>query len=253
MLWYKSWLDTRWRFLIGLAVLLVSACGILMTYGQVQRLLPTIGAMNVPDGPFTEAIEEAVRIQRTYRGFVWSQWFDKNLTSLATLFAALLGSGSSLAGPGRGVLFSLALPVTRRRWVGSRAAVGLAELFVLVLVPSLAIPLLSPLAGEQYALSAALAHAACAFVAASVFFGLASLLSTVFNDVWRPVLLTCLAALGLAIGETFIPNVYGPFEVMSGESYFYDGSLPWGGLLVSVLLTAALLYAAAAQVVRRDF
>ena len=27
MLWYKSWLETRWRFLIGFALLTLSAMG----------------------------------------------------------------------------------------------------------------------------------------------------------------------------------------------------------------------------------
>jgi hypothetical protein len=40
---------------------------------------------------------------------------------------------------------------------------------------------------------------------------------------------------------------------MSAESYFRDGSLPWVGLLVSVVLTLALFIAAAANVARRDF
>ena len=31
MLLYKSWLDTRWRFLIGLAVLVVAACGTVLS------------------------------------------------------------------------------------------------------------------------------------------------------------------------------------------------------------------------------
>ena len=26
MLWYKSWLETRWRFVIGLVLLILSAC-----------------------------------------------------------------------------------------------------------------------------------------------------------------------------------------------------------------------------------
>ena len=28
MLWYKSWLETRWRFVIGLAILMLSVMGI---------------------------------------------------------------------------------------------------------------------------------------------------------------------------------------------------------------------------------
>ena len=253
MLAYKAWLDTRWRFLIGLALMLVAACGILMTYRQVQALLPTVGAMNVPDGPLTAAIEEAVRIQSTYRGFVWSQWFDSNLTTLATLFAALLGSGSPLASSGRGVLFSLALPAPRRRWIAARATVGLAELLALVLVPSVAISVFSPFVGEQFAVGDALAFGVCVFAAGCVFFAFAALLSSVFNDMWRPFLLTCLAALTLGIVEVALPDDYGLFAVMSGRTYFETGSLPWLGLLASFAFTAAFVYAAAARVARRDF
>ena len=40
MLWYKSWLETRWRFVIGLVVLILSACGTVFTYPEVVKLLP---------------------------------------------------------------------------------------------------------------------------------------------------------------------------------------------------------------------
>ena len=253
MLWHKSWLDTRWRFQIGLAVLAVAACGIVFQYPMLAKVLPTIGAANVPDSLITGAIEEAVQDLRTYRGFVWRQWFDQNLTYLGTLFAALLGSGSPFSGSGRGVLFSLALPVSRGRWLTARAATGLTQLLALVIVPSVAIALLSPIIGERYALAEALVHGVFLFAGAAVFFGLASLLSTVFNDSWRPLLLTCLVAMGLSLGELALPGEYGLFTMMSAEAYFRGGPLPWGGLPVSVALTAALLFAATAHVARRDF
>jgi hypothetical protein len=253
MLWYKSWLDTRWRFLIGLGVLLVAACGIVFQYPALKNILPTIGAANVPDGPLTRAIEEAVQVARTYRGFVWRQWFDQNFSYLGTFFAALLGSGSPFSGSGRGVLFTLALPVPRSRWLGARAATGLAQLFAFAMIPSVAIALLSPLIGEHFGVGDAVAHAACVFVVSSVFFSLALLLSTVFGDLWRPFLLTCLAAVGLSLGELALPDGYGFFAAMAAESYFRGGALPWTGLSISAALTAALLYAAAANVARRDF
>ena len=40
MLWYKSWLETRWRFLIGLALLILMACGAVFGYPAVQELMP---------------------------------------------------------------------------------------------------------------------------------------------------------------------------------------------------------------------
>jgi hypothetical protein len=251
MLWHKSWVDTRWRFLIGLALLVVAAWGTMVSYHQLQQLLT--GAENVSGGALGEAVQEALAVQRTYRGFIWYQWFEQNGSNLGTLFAALLGSGTALSASGRGLLFTLALPVSRGRWVGARAATGLAELLTLALLPSLAVALLSPyVAGEHYAVVDALVHGLCVFIVASVFFGTAILLSTAFNDVWRPLLLTCLIAIGVRVAELTFAG-HGLFAAMSAESYFRDGSLPWVGLLVSVVLTLALLFAAAANVARRDF
>jgi hypothetical protein len=130
---------------------------------------------------------------------------------------------------------------------------GLAELFTFALVPALVFPMLSPSIGEQYALADALVHGLCVFVGASTLFALALLLSTVFDDLWRPLLITCLVGMLLALGEMATPELHGLFTVMSGEAYFESGSLPWAGLLIVAVVTAALLYGAAANLERRDF
>lgn len=252
MVWLKTWLDTRWRFLIGFALLLVSACGIAVSYVQVAELIPNIRVANVPGGPLTEAIEEAMADQSTFSGFVWSQWFGGNLTTLATFFAAILGSGNPLSGSDRGVTFSLALPVPRGRWLTTRAALGLMELLVLVLVPSLVIVLIAPVIGETYALGAAVVHSLGVFIVSAAFFGCALLLSTFFNGVLRPLLITCLIAMALGMLEVFVPH-NGVFAAMSAETYFRDGVLPWVGWLASAVVTGGLLYWAAVNVERRDF
>ena len=101
----------------------------------------------VPDvdlgGEIGRRIKESADLMRTYRGYVYSQWFGQNLIQTWTIFAVLLGSGGLLCRlGGRGCSRS------RCRFqsaiVAARAATGLAELFVLALVPSLLIPLLSP-------------------------------------------------------------------------------------------------------------
>src|SRR5690242_10075347 len=99
MLWYKSWLETRWRFLIGFVVLLVLACGIVLQYPTVRRLMPLADSIGAAQGAgrLGRVIKNAVEIQRDYRGFVWYQWVRQNLAQTWTLFAALLGSGGLLA------------------------------------------------------------------------------------------------------------------------------------------------------------
>jgi hypothetical protein len=139
--------------------------------------------------------------------------------------------------------------------LGVRAAAGLGELLALAFVPSLLIPLLSPAVGHTYGLDSALVHSACLFVACAAFFSLAFLLSTAFNDLWRPLLIALSVAAVLGIGEQVVRDLspYGIFRLMSGEGYFRTGELPWAGLLVTAAASAAMLYAAAVNTARRDF
>lgn len=253
MLWYKSWMETRWRFLIGLVLVICSACATVSMWPRVVELLPLASSVD-PGGEIGRRIKESVDVQREYRGYVWSQWFGQNLTNLGTLFAVLLGTGGLLTSGGS-ALFTLSMPASRNRLIGVRTAAGLGELLVLALVPTLAIPLLSPSVGETYRLSDALVHGICLFIAGAAFFSFAVLLSTVFTDLWRPLLLALTVAVVLALCEQVFRELspFGIFRVMSAEAYFRTGHLPWLGLLASVAASAAMLYGAAVNTARRDF
>jgi ABC-2 type transport system permease protein len=255
MLWYKAWLETRWRFLIGLVLLMASAIGVVMVYPRVQQLMPLAATVDI-GGEIGRRIREAAELSRDYRGYIWSQWFRQNLVQLGTLFAVLLGIGGLLSQRGDAVLFTLSMPVSRNRLIGVRVAVGLAELLLLSVVPPLVIPLVSPSVGQNYdAIGGLFVHGLCAFVACGVFFSLAFLLSTIFNDVWRPLLIALGFAVALAFCEQFAFRApsFGVFEVMSGESYFRTGAMPWLGLLMSATASSALLSIAAMNVAGRDF
>jgi ABC-2 type transport system permease protein len=253
MLWYKAWRESRWRFLSGLVLLMVLACGIIVDYPAVVKLMPLARSVSPGDGFIGRAIREAMEVERDFRGFVWWQWVRQNLTLTWTLFAVLLGSGGLLAEGGRAPLFTLSLPASRGRLLAVRVGAGLAELLVLALVPSLLIPLMSPAIGESYPVRAALVHGTCLFVAGTAFFSLALLLSTVFADFWRPLLLACAIAVVLGAVEQALWSPYGIYRVMSGETYFRTGHLPWSGLMTSTAVSLALLYGALINFGQRDF
>src|SRR5258706_11725617 len=243
MLWYKSWLETRWRFAIGLAILILSATGTVLAYPRVVKLLPLVPSVADP-GEVGRRLLEIAALSRTYRGYVWAQWLRQNNTQMLALFAALLGTGGLLSqASGGGAFFTLSLPVSRRRLLGVRAATGLAELFALAFIPSLVLPLLSPAVGESFSLVDVLAYGTCAFFVAAVLFSLASLLSTVFTDIWRPALIVCLLAACVGIVEPFLGGYsrYGMFALMDGEMYFRGSGLPWLGLLASPAVSVAML------------
>jgi len=252
MLWYKSWLETRWRFLIGFAILLLLACGIVLQYPTIRRLMPVADSLAAAQAGtmLGRVIQNAVETQRDYRGFVWYQWVRQNLTNTWTLFAALLGSGGLLARSSASNLFTLSLPVRRSEFVRVRAITGFAELLALALVPTLLLTVLSPSIGEHYGVADALVHGACLAVGGALFYSLALLLSTVFSDLWRPALLACAAAIVMAGCEAVLGegSRYGIFGAMTAESYFRTGALPWPGLFVSAAASAAMIYAAVLNV-----
>ena len=256
MLWYKSWLNTRRRFLIGLGLLTVTACGVVLAYPKVQTLIPLAETFDT-SGALGREIREGADLVRDYRGYIWSQLFQQNLRQLGTLFAVLLGAGSLFSqSSGNGALFTLSLPVSRRHVLRARAATGLAELLALTFVPSLLIALVSPAIGQTYSVGDALVHATCLFISAAAFFSLTVLLSTEFTDLWPPLLIPICVAFAVGLFELAFHDVltsHDLFPVVSGELYFRTGRLPWLGLLVRAGLSVAMLYGAAVNIVRKDF
>jgi hypothetical protein len=254
LLWYKSWLDTRWRFVIGLALLTCAAVGIILARPRLMELL-TVAPPPDTGGALGKEISEAIDLAREYRGYVWSQWFSKTPIQMGLLFAALLGSGGMLSQGSGGQTFTLSLPASRQRLVGVRAGIGLGELLLISLIPSLLIPLTSAAIGERYGLGSALVHAACLFAGSAVFFSAACFLSTVFDDLWRPLLITLAFATALAVAEALIPDLgrYTVLGLMRGEQYFRTGQIPWIGILATMALSLALLYAATVNLEHRDF
>src|SRR5216684_7806355 len=112
MLWYKSWMETRWRFLIGLVMLMCSAAGAVFVYPKVMKLMPLVPTLDA-GGEIGRRIRESAELAREYRGYVWSQWFRQNLTQMWTLFAVLLGTGGLLSQTSGGAtLFTLSMPAS---------------------------------------------------------------------------------------------------------------------------------------------
>jgi len=256
MLWYKSFLETRSRFLIGLCILLMSVFGTVYAYPRVERLLPIVPAAAMAGGGLVaERIKDIAVLSSTYRGYIWAQALRQNVTQMFSLFAVLLGAGGLATQGTRGALFTLSLPVSRNQLLGVRTATGLAELAALAFVPLLLLPVMSPGVGQHYGLGDALVHGLCFFIAGAVLFSAACLLSTVFHDQWRPILIVCLFAALLGIAEPFFGELsrYSLFGTMDGEIYFRGGGVPWLELLASAAVSAALLAAASRNLARQDF
>ena len=171
MLWQHAFLETRWRFLIGLVVLPVSAALVAIGYPQVTAVSQSVTP--APDTVLGREIAEALEMAKTFYGYVWSQWFQKNGAQLAAFFAVIIGTGGLLSQNAAARLFTLSLPVSRERLLGTRAAAGLGQVLALTFAPAIVIVVVSPVVAHSFPLLDALAYALCAFAGCAVFFSVA--------------------------------------------------------------------------------
>ena len=112
MLWYKSWLETRWRFSIGLRRPVRSAVATVLAYPQSSGCCRWCPRRRLGGEVGRRLAEIAAAVERDYRGYIWAQWLRQNMTQMGTLFAVLLGTGGLLpSGRGRGALHAVAAGV----------------------------------------------------------------------------------------------------------------------------------------------
>jgi hypothetical protein len=242
---YKAWLETRGRF-IGAAVVVA-----LLGLATVVRASATIAGWERFHAG--EAMPYAL--------YVWLSLSHGYLQFIWIICAILLGLGGLVREQARGTAgFTLALPVSRRALVWSRAAVGAAEAAALALLPEAIVALLSPLAGYDYPFAQALLFALLIAGGGMVFYALGFLLSHLIGGEYAAPGI----GLGLAAGyyvvaklpgmESF--NVYGLMtgaRYMIGKTYSLGAGYPVWPLLAWAALAAGLIAVAARLAARRDF
>jgi hypothetical protein len=90
-----------------------------------------------------------------------------------------------------------------------------------------------------------------------VFISFTFLLTAIFNSQLKVMVVGIAIALGLffpfmghSVEEFSWWHIY---HVMSGETYFRSGQIPWLGLLASLAVSALMMFAAVRIYERRDF
>lgn len=245
MLVKKAWLESKARF---------SAAAVILT---------VLGISTVLRAPATIAGFE--RIHRgehmSYPLYVWLSLPHGFLQFLWIIAAVILGLGGLLREDAAGSsAFSLGLPVSRRRHVLTRAAVGAGEAIVLGFIPLVLVVILSPLVHRSYPLSQALMFATMFVLGGLVFYALGFFLSHVLRGEYAA------PAVGLALIAAFyiftkLPrfeflNVFDAMDgktVLVGYTFFLGSEFPVVPILASLGLAGILILASITRVSARDF
>jgi ABC-2 type transport system permease protein len=243
-IFWKAWQESRSRFLSALVLLAsIVIYAVIMGPGDVARQ-----HYFHPGRPYF------------YSTYIWDGLFHYALQVLWIWAAFVIALGGLRREKATGAaLFSLGLPVTRMRLFLSRSALACAEAIVLGLVSALLIPIVSFFVGESYPVGQALAFGALMSAGGLVIVAIGLLLSEMFEGEFTA------AAVGLCALTTIVLSYkaetlsgWNVFDVMSATSNvdhttrLLNGSAPWLGLTVCLLISIILVIAAGVMVRARD-
>jgi hypothetical protein len=230
MLWYKGWLETRWKLLFLLAFYTASLI---------------IGANTPPPAsPGTHVPPQVMGLT----GF----------SSIALVLACVMLAGAGIAtqpsfvvtrGLHGSTLFTLSLPVTRLRLLTLRASLGWLEMVGVIgclcgmwLTFPVMRAVVTPLEMFRFAVTLIACGSVIYFV--SVLFG--TFLEEVFR-IWGSMLAA--GALWLLFNKTPVPASLNIFRAMAEGSPLIARSMPWAAMAFSAGL-GAILFLVALKVAR---
>ena len=223
MLWYKGWLETRWRLVLAFGIVVYSLS--MAHWGPMHSMEPKM-----------------------------------QLDTLALFWMAipiwLAGAGTktqafrSIKGVHGSMLFTLTLPVSRLRLMAVRAALGFLEMAGVFFIAAQAILWASPAIRAHATILDALEQAGVVTICAAVFYFISVLFATFLEDIWQIwISVAAVVSLGVLSKEVRLPASFDIVQAIGAGSPLVTHTIPWGAMAVSLCL-ATVLYCAALKIAK---
>lgn len=238
MIWYKAWLESRWRFLICLA-LVATVVGADISQAHIN--MPRLG---MRPGEFGR--------------YVWKIYFTR-FQLLWILSVLVLSMGGLLRERGAGTAdFSLSLPVSRRWWMVVRSGMAAAQASILAFVPLAVVPVAALTAGYSYPVPEAAKFSVLVLLTGLFILALGILYSTVFQGEYTGVALGVATVFVMTVIVNPLAGRYPFLGMTNGEQYLDEAwhlasGWPLTAVFTKLLLAAVLWEAANRTVEKRDF
>ncbi|MDE1176663.1 MAG: hypothetical protein PW789_08645 [Edaphobacter sp.] len=239
MLWYKGWLETRYRllFCMGWATVFL---GLMRPW---RMAAPAPGATASGHGAVYGLVALAC-------------------PTLLLVACAMIGGSGIVTQPSlqasKGLhgstLYTLSLPVSRVRLLLVRAGVGWLEIVGVAAVLCTTLWALTPALREAATPREMAEYAVTLIACGSTLYGISVLLATFLDDVWR-TWGTMMVSAGLWWMSLHVPvpETVNIFRAMREGSPVLAHTMPWAAMGFSVALGAALLLAATRIVQAREY
>jgi hypothetical protein len=245
MLWYKAWIECKFRLLLSISVLLPVLLAALWIVPEVVEKTAA-NPQSVPLlGTFRTTAPHGSAEARDQLG--WRLNLDLFAGVLVPIVALML-AGSRLNtqtnyGMRHGIHpslhFTLSLPVSRKKLFGARVVFGLALLLGWLVISLLAIWGVSQFSLLPLSLKAAWTVLPFQITGALVCYAFAVLLCVVFDEFWAGTLGMGIA--GLMLGLSASKTMLTLLGFMEARPVFAGDGVPWGGFVICLGLTAMFL------------
>ena len=245
MLWYKSFREIRVVTLVG--ILGMAAACVLIVINQ-------------------QAMRAHADTQMTYIAYIWKSVYNSIGRDIFVILCIILGSGGLLQERAHGTSgFTLALPVSRRRIIFTRAMIGYFGVLAIAAVPIAVVPFVSRYVGEQYPIGQNIGFFFLWAGCGAVFYGLTFLLAHWIEGEYLSVLIAVpsLMLYGALLNLPWLSQLrmLNIFDILNGEEMPYLNEtqhllvapLPWLALGVMVAVSAVLITFAARRIEPLDF
>jgi ABC-2 type transport system permease protein len=202
----------------------------------------------------------------TYIAYIWKSVYNSIGRDIFVILSVILGSGGLLQERAHGTAgFTLALPVSRRRIVFTRAVIGYLGVLAIAAVPILVVPVVSRCVGEQYPVTQNIGFFFLWAACGAVFYGLTFLLAHRLEGDYISVLLAIpsLMLYGVLLNLPWLSHVrmLNIFDIINGEDmpFFNEAQhllvapLPWPTLAAMLAVSATLVILAARRIQPLDF
>jgi len=232
MLFYKAWLESRTRFLLGLLVI-AGLSTVFVFYNHDVRTVVTDHDVS-------------------YGEYIWRGIFKGQLRDIYVILTLLLGWGGLDRERTHGTAgHTLALPVSRWRLIAARGLTGIVETAALAILPASLIPALSPFIHESYPWLLALQFGALWTVGGILIFAIGFLASVLFAGEYS----AAIAAIALLFGYSITTDLPGIEHYLVDIHDVMNGSGPHGfTTLAAISITAAAtIWLAGYITARRDY
>ena len=232
MLWYKGWLETRFRILFMLFYAVF----------PIPLFTLTVPAANPAHPASLAAVAGSLGFFAFYYSIIPLMLAGSGIKTQADLQPRKGLHGS--------MYFTLSLPVSRFRLFATRAGLGMLEAAGVLAIAPCAVWLMFPSLRTHITGADLFAYWVTVSVCTSAFYSVGVLLSTFLDDVWQNMIsMFGVMFLWGLLSRPFLPPSLDIFRAMGQSSPLFTHMFPWASMAIS-LGAAAILFLAAMRVVQ---